>query len=52
MAAAPLGPRNREEWARQRALPTLPMLLEQDYAVGRRVLERRERAQDDKDRAV
>lgn len=52
IAAAPLEVGVREERARQRTLGMLLVLLEQDYGVTRLVLERRDRAQDDKDRAV
>jgi len=47
--AAPLGPRLREESARQQALQTLMVILNQTYGVRSLVMERRQKAQDDKD---
>ena len=51
VAAAPLVNGAREERARQRALASLLILLEQSYSVDTLVLERRERSQDEKDEA-
>ena len=47
--AAPLGPRLREESARQQALQTLMVILIQTYGVRSLVMERRQKVQDDKD---
>ncbi|MCL3789668.1 MULTISPECIES: hypothetical protein [unclassified Actinomyces] len=51
VAAAPLVDGVREERARQRALASLLVILEQSYSVDTLVLERRERSQDEKDEA-
>ncbi len=51
VAAAPLVDGVREERARQRALASLLVILEQSYSVNTLILERRERSQDEKDEA-
>lgn len=51
VAVTPLIDSVREERARQRALATMLVLLEQEYDVSHVVLERRERNQDEIDRA-
>lgn len=51
VAVTPLVDGMREERARQRAIATMLVLLEQDYDVSLVVLERRERNQDEIDRA-
>ena len=51
VAAAPLVSGVREERARQRALASLLVILEQSCSVDTLVLERRERSQDEKDEA-
>ena len=49
--ALPLSPHVRDERARQHALSSTLLSLTHDYGVTRLVLERRDAAQDDKDRA-